>query len=255
MKKSNYLQLLEDNQMIPNFWCSREYFQKAGLEEIDREGILYVYDDDVLVFPPISSKGILKDPSEMVWCDLEGLEFTTMGYVSEFLDYEYIYDPKTFLTMEGKSWMVFRKNSRKFPRRVNEELEYVSDISNRRAESIFLEWLNIQERKEIYDDETMIKFIFEGENRRFLRSKKGKIYGLNIWDENFQYINYRYCICGKEDFISEYMRLLFYTDSVILNKGKLVNDGGVLDNPKLRFFKDKLNPMNYNILSIFYLKV
>ena len=87
------------------------------------------------------------------------------------------------------------------------------------------------------------KEIFEGENRRFLRSKKGKIYGLNIWDENFQYINYRYCICGKEDFISEYMRLLFYTDSVILNKGKLVNDGGVLDNPKLRFFKDKLNPM------------
>jgi len=242
--KSKYLELLETNDFIPNFWCSEEYFQKAGLEEIEAGGVLKVFDDDILVLPPLNSKGTFAEPSEnMVWSDLEGCDFSSMGYVSEFLDYEYIYDPGAFSTMEGKRWMVFRKNSRKFSRRVGEELVYTSEgIIEGEVKQLFLEWLSIQEREEIHDDKVLEKFLFEGQNRKILRGKSGRIYGLSVWDENYKYVNYRYCVCGKEDFISEYMRLLFYTDPLILNKTKKVNDGGVLDNPRLKFFKDKLNP-------------
>ena len=89
------------------------------------------------------------------------------------------------------------------------------------VKGLFLEWLEIQYRKEIYDDQVMAEYLFYGNNRKILRSVSGRVYGLNVWDENFKYINYRYCVCGKSDFISEYMRWLFYTDQLILNKDKM----------------------------------
>jgi hypothetical protein len=39
------------------------------------------------------------------------------------------------------------------------------------------------------------------------------------------------------------MRYLFYRDPEIRNQNKLVNDGGVLDNPNIKAFKDKMNPV------------
>jgi len=74
--------------------------------------------------------------------------------------------------------------------------------------------------------------------------KDGKLVAINIWDENYKYINYRYCIVDrKEPFLDEFVRYLFYTDLVILKTGKLVNDGGTVGNQGLEHFKDKLNPI------------
>jgi hypothetical protein len=82
-----------------------------------------------------------------------------------------------------------------------------------------------------------------------INNDSGKVLGINIWDLNDTYINYRYCFCSNEPFLSEYMRLLFYTDPEILSTGKLVNDGGCLGNDNLKAFKKKLNPISVREVS------
>ena len=73
--------------------------------------------------------------------------------------------------------------------------------------------------------------------------KGEKLVALNIWDENYKYVNYRFCFVDhSEPFLDEFVRYLFYTDLWILSKNKLVNDGGVLGRPGLEKFKDRLHP-------------
>ena len=86
----------------------------------------------------------------------------------------------------------------------------------------------------------------EGEHRVVLLNKAGEIVGVNIWDENWMNVNFRYSIVRPEPFLADYMRLLFYTDRRMLARaqnGIYVNDGGVLDRPSLKQYKDKLNPL------------
>lgn len=243
--KNRYLQLLERLEIEPNFWCSEEYFQKAGLKEETRGDLVGIFDENTLVYPPLHPvNGITwgKGFPDQIWSDFVGFEPKAE---STFLDYEYIYDPNHFLDMKGRKWMVFRKNSRKFSREKS-GLVYLKkglEKYGRKIQDLFISWLSrLEENTEIHDSKVMEKFILEGLNRRILVDGNCMVYGLNVWDENYMYINFRYCICENLPYLSEYMRLLFYID--MASKGKLVNDGGILDNPKLKFFKDKLNPIN-----------
>ena len=162
----------------------------------------------------------------------------------ETLDFNFIYDPKRFQTMEGNAFQVFRKNSRKFPRRNPDwELEYRRVTNEECLDEAFISWLENKDRT-VHDSSTILNYLQAGENRKVLVNKKsGEIYGFNIWDENYFYINYRYCFCQPLPFLSEYMRLLFYQDQEILQRNKLVNDGGILDDNSLYVFKKKLNPI------------
>lgn len=248
-KIMNYLAWLEKLKIVPNFWCSEEYFEKAGLKELEEEKYLYIQaGEDWVMFPKINiQENKLEGVGCRIWSDFKG--WSPEGYTPSFLDYEYIYDPKEFLKMEGGKYQVFRKNCRKFPKRATFDLTY-----NRMGawpypnldgafNEMFQEWLSGADR-EIQDDEVMLKYFQWGENRKILWSRtERKIYAVNIWDENYYYVNFRYSFCRKADFLPEYMRWLFYTDAEILNKKKLVNDGGVLDNPNLQKFKDKLCPI------------
>jgi len=253
-----YMGLLQTACVEPNFWCSSEYIKKAGLKIVVVMPLnipIYVSDEDWAVFPtsfydegntpfelPLGCKGI--------WSDWVG--FNPKGLKPEFLDYEYIYDPKAFLNLSGNKWMTFRKNCRKFPNRYKGRIEYTSlfyvdeeidDVINKELECLLINWLE-DRNDEIQDDDVILKYLYEGENRKVLwDADSGKVLGINIWDSNYQYINYRYCFTRKMDYLSEYMRYLFYTDPIILNEGKLVNDGGVLGNENLKKFKDKLNPI------------
>ena len=139
---------------------------------------------------------------------------------------------------------MFRKNIRKYPDRVGEfNLEY-RKLSPREFEKDIEELvLNWGEGRDLYDVEVLVRYAFQGENRYALL-RHGKVVGLNIFDENFKFINYRYCIDDGTPFLNEYMRYLFYTSDEILKKQKLVNDGGSLDNEGLRKFKLRLNPVH-----------
>lgn len=248
----SFVGLLEKFKIIPNFWASEEYFQKAGFEQVQNGELLTVMSGDWSMFPGLNTQtGTLVWKHDKIWSDFPG-EGGPDGYEAKFLDYEYVYDPQSFTHMDGKAWQVFRKNSRKFPRRFAGQLTYDwarnypfdPAILPQKLESLLVEWASDRdEAEEIHDDLVMEEYLLGGENRKILWDSQGAVYGVNIWDSNYFYVNFRFCFCLSEDFLSEYMRLLFYTDPDITNTGKLVNDGGVLDNPHLKAFKDKLNPL------------
>ena len=204
-----YQTRLMREKQLPNFWMSLEFMEKADIT--NKMGFVLLVPD--------SSFG-------------------------DFLDYQYIYDPKNFLDLSGGTWKVFRKNIRKYPDRVGEfNLEY-RKLSPREFEKDIEELvLNWGEGRDLYDVEALVRYAFQGENRYALL-RHGKVVGLNIFDENFKFINYRYCIDDGTPFLNEYMRYLFYTSDEILKKQKLVNDGGSLDNEGLRKFKLRLNPVH-----------
>ncbi len=252
--KSKYLELLEKSNITPNFYCSNEYFHKAKLHEEESEiaPILFVLDKDWAVFPPINIETLQLSETvlfgQRIWSDFLEWKPINTNWKSEFLDLEYIYNSKDFLKMEGGGWSVFRKNCRKWSRRFGDgNLTYdwvhmYHHFDN--LTELLSSWLEKKGEEKIEDDEVMESYVFEGKNRKMLWDRKGRIYGLNIWDSNYRYVNYRFAICRPEEFLSEYLRFLFYTDPLILNSGKLVNDGGILGNPKLKFFKDKLCPLS-----------
>lgn len=268
-----YIDLIQKAGVIPNFYISDEYFYKAGFLEdtiyMDHRYWIIVMDGDWMVFPPISSGGTFspRDVAEIkkvalcqgIWSDFKG--YDPINATPVLLDHEFLYDPKDFLNISGSKWEVFRKNSRKFPNRLNKPLTYISippgygrlnlvdsqyTIHIEDAmDSLAIEWLSgFSSECIIQDDNTLLEFLRSGMNRKILVDCDGTVYGVNIWDENYRYINYRYCITRRIPYLSECMRLRFYTDPEILAKNKLVNDGGNLGAEKLYNFKMKLNPLS-----------
>ncbi len=258
----DYLSTLEQFGREPNFWCSREYFAKAGWRE-RRAGewftsrIEVIEGDDRMMLPaiPTNDTPMIFILSEDVWADLPG--YVDPERQRFFLDRNYIYDPADFAKMEGGKWAVFRKNARKVPRRFVREHDTVLDYrlmdpeidSQHSTLQAFSEaWLEGVEWPELEDGDVMIEYLFNGENRAMLvDTRRAEILGVNVWDSNHMYTNFRYCFCRPIAFLSEYMRWLFYTKSA--EPGKLVNDGGDLGNEKLRDFKLKMNPVK--ILDIY----
>lgn len=244
-----YLKRLEWGGWRPNFWCSEEYARRAGLTERYTQAgdICGVFDGEQLVLPPLTGGGEFQWPEEFpadLWSDVAG--FAPTGGVASFLDWEYIYEPRAFLKMEGGRWMTFRKNARKFPARAGRELSYVELAPEQAPEALtalLVEWLEAKGADaEIHDGDLLLDYVLNGDHRKALFDAAGGLWGVNVWDENYCYVNFRFCVCRGEPFLSEYMRWLFYTDAAILSKHKPVNDGGTLGSERLKFFKDKLNP-------------
>lgn len=237
-----YLEILEKYSIPPNFWTSREYFEKSNFIEKEQDLFVWIEDNEYTqIFPTLRDPGGLtsKLNRSMVWSDFPGFEIVGK---KTFLDFEYIFNPEHFLTMEGGKWAVFRKNCRKFPRDYP-NLIYDRNGNSNEAIDLFVEWMEGKDSdQEIYDDQIIEGYLYNAENIKFLRDKY-QVYGINIWDENYMYINFRFCFCKNIPFLSEYMRYIFYTDHDILFRNKLVNDGGSLDNEALRRFKLKMNPI------------
>jgi len=241
---SEYMDLLEQFSIEPNFWCSVDYCSAAGWKAQKTTNWISISDGDEFMLPTLSTAVGLGSQVYPVWAMLDDPNIDYKKAL-KFLDYEYIYDPKSFHQMEGKSWSTFRKNVRKFPKRYPEPIMYQSlDIHADVITDLLINWLSHRpEEEEIQDFEVMQYYITRNHNRKILIDEGGKMLGINVWDSNYKYTNYRYCICDDIPFLSEYMRWLFYTDETVHYGNKLVHDGGILDNPNLRFFKDKLNPL------------
>ena len=200
------------------------------------------------MFPPmplLSLAPVLEGcPVGEVWSDFDNGRYLLRGMAPvERLDWEYIYAPEKFQDMSGKPWAVFRKNCRKWPRK-HPNWEYSYHLkSEQELSDLVLEWL-MEKKDAVQDAEVLAAFTLsqlEGVSRKFLWDEEG-IAAVNVWDENYKYRNFRFCICRSgEPFLGEFARLLFYRDAVGI--GKWVNDGGTLDNPGLERFKDKMNPV------------
>lgn len=257
-KGSKYLSLLEKGNITPNFYCSQEFIQKEGMKEITEDGYVYLTESGWIVCPPIKEETAAlitekTDWLDKVWSDFPGWEFPG-PHIDYFMDHEFLYNPEHFQKMEGGEWQTFRKNCRKFPRRFGRNLHYTKleplyqtkgqAFVEKRLERVLINWLeSINENKVIHGEDAMLKYLMKGEHRKALYTDRGDIYGVNCWDSNYKFINFRFCFCRDEDYLSEYMRRLFYTDPVIFSQNKLVNDGGSVGNPNLERFKRKLNPL------------
>jgi len=241
---SDYLRIVSDVGVCPNFWMSEEYIDKARLEWVKTSnglsGFKDNYMDDEWFFPPIRGGNFVLN--ENIY---SGFLITNPPIKSNFLDYQFIYQSSNFLDLSGGKWAVFRKNIKKYQRRIRRDLHYRTlqpDEQTQRLEALLLKWA---QDKKIYDPEVMVRFVMEGNNREALFAG-GELVGLNVFDENHWFVNFRYCLDDGSPFLNELMRYLFY----INRPATYVNDGGSLNNPTLHAFKVKLNPfLVYKIYS------
>jgi len=229
----------------PNFWMTDPYVKYKRLVFV-QEDTLLGYKEDVNLnewfFCPFDIRKDSFDLNQNVFCGFPNQK-NCLGN-SIFLDYQYIYDSKNFKDLSGNKWQVFRKNSKKYRRRFEGNFDYRLLKEGEREEEIenlILGWS--EKEKEIYDSEVMIDYLFFSDFRWGLFTN-GKLIGINVAEENWKYIYFRFCLDDGTSFLNEYLRLLFYENvEFVFDKNKLVNDGGDLGNEGLAFYKKKLNPV------------
>jgi len=244
---SAYWATIKRLNLLPNWWMSEEYINKSGLAWTEEDSFsgFKLPNESEWFFPP------MKSDNGFVYCVniYSGFLSNVICNDNKLLDLQFIYYPRDFLILEGHKWRVFRKNIRKYPKRYSEHLVYkrIKGTQNLNAiKELLLLWAK---GREIFDNEIMIKFILDGKYRWGLFND-GRLVGMNVWDENFTFINYRYCIDDGTPFLNEYLRYCFYTHPTILLINKYVNDGGCLDSEGLKKFKMKLNPIKvYKVFS------
>jgi len=242
---NHYLTALEQQKIIPNFWTSAEYLLKSKAVWVKHKGLFgFITIDGYWLLPPLG----INNSSISVYAGWPDIKIDG----SKFLDYQFIYNPKDFQSMVGSQWQTFRKNIRKFPKRSNGELIYKRLELEESVPEISALLYNWADCREVFDPPTFVRFILQGDNRKGLFFNNHLV-GVNVWDENYYYINFRYCVDNGSPFLNEYMRYLFYTDDEIIQRNKLVNDGGSLDSESLYRFKMKLNPCQ--ILRVYSLTI
>jgi len=260
MNYQEYIENLKFFNIEPNFYCSDEYLEKSKLKIKLIKNVVYIEDLDWFVFPPFNINNgefIPMKKKEKIWADFPDSRIEKG--TPEFFDFDYLYNPNDFNDLSGKKWKVFRKNIRKFPNRYSAgnlfyvPLDfYLNKFGNKIYEIKVLEllenWLE-SKNENIEDDENLLHYIFDGKNRWLLISDDEEILAINIYDFNYKYTNYRYCVCKNLPFLSEYARFLFYTKIFEIRKNFIVCDGGILGKKSLKDFKDKLNPFKVRVLN------
>lgn len=233
----------------PPFWFSEEYFQAAGWKIQNKDGFTQIIEERLDIFPRFTQKGIYsQEKPKEIWC---GLGECPPNYFKKFLDYEYVYDPKQFLNLSGGQWTLFRKKINKFYAKYP-EMRYTHEVDFSDLLSLVESWIENKKEETIEEGDIIIHYLANIPKKS--KQIKGIYYqkeliGVNIWDKNWKYINFRYSFGNpKFEAVNYALRHLFYTDLLILNTGYFVNDGGTLNNPTLEFFKDHLNPVQKNKL-------
>lgn len=242
-----YLVRSESLGVDPNFYLSLPYLTFFNAVCRTDGDWIWVEDDGACLFPPlpVGDRASARLPVTKVWSDFAN--HRPYSRECHFLDWEYLYDPRRFNDMSGGQWITFRKNSRKWPRahtgwtyRTLPSPTYTLDI-----EKLVIGWLTEHESN-AQDPDLLAQWALsplEGVFRKILYDENDRPVAINAWDENHRYINFRVCLCNDDPFLSEFARLLFYTDPEVQARGKLVNDGGTLGNTGLEVFKDKLLPV------------
>jgi len=248
IKPELYLTRASELKVEPNFFMSVPYVLISGLKARSKDGWIWLNDSQWCVFPPLPlGDSNIDYCAKKIWAMFADAQpHVDRGY--KFLDWQYIFRPSDFLEMIGGQWETFRKNSRKWHRENSGWTYSLKEPSLKIGGELIGQWLQVRQYS-VEDAELIARFaIFaqiSGVYRKFLYNTTGELVGINAWDENWKYINYRVCIVKQgEPYLDEFMRWLFYTDNDILQSGKLVNDGGTLGNKGLERFKDKLNPVS-----------
>jgi hypothetical protein len=242
---SLYLTLAKTNVVNPNFFLSIPYLTLCKAKCYMENNWVWLESDKWCLFPPLPiGRDVTAYPNLKIWSDFSDMQPNYNK--SEFLDYEYIFSSIEFNNLSGGKWEVFRKNIRKWPK-AHPNWVYNEETDEGQTELLLAEWFEFK-KEDVLDPELVIKFALSekmsGIHRKYLYDEEGALVAINIWDDNWKYINFRYCIINKEQpYLDEFARYCFYTDPDIQKFGKLINDGGCLGNAGLERFKDKLHPV------------
>ena len=248
---SHYLELLENLRINPNFYVSEPYLNISRATCFEEDGWCWIEADGWCLFPPLQLCPFKDFPKKKIWSNFDDVKNTyevwINGFTGQFLDLEYIYDPKRFLDLKGGLWATFRKNINKWPRE-HENWIYYDHLDWFAGGVLIAEWLN-NKSETVQDAHLLTQFCYLSDDpnihRRCLYDEYENLVAINVWDENYKFINYRFCIVKQDvPYLDEFARWLFYTDSEIQRSGKLINDGGVLGSEGLERYKDKLNPLH-----------
>lgn len=236
----------------PNFFVSFPYIAASNARFCSNDNWMWIEADGVCLFPPVALTCPPSGPPpvDYVWSDFDGDEAPLPGYEPEFLDWEYIYDPKDFFEhrMTGKKWATFRKNVRKWPRRHPGSKVVVlanPEGDNAQVRNLVANWLERKEN-EAEDPEVLVTLALDpppGTGHMYVVDGEDRIAAAAIWDVNWEYVNFRFLIAREDPFLDEFSRwsLLMYVAQAFPRK--LVNDGGTLGKEGLERFKDRLNPV------------
>lgn len=247
-----YLELLKKHNISPNFWCSEEYWKRAGWVERNKEhgktGLTESWIENTageIMLPLIFENGKI-DNFQPFWAGYSNIPIPDRNNI-KFLDHEFIYKPMENISdkdMPGKAWKTTRKNIHKIKREYGDLLiDIIFPEVESKIEKLLLKWAG---SKEIHDAELMTNYVLNGDHRKGLYIK-GKLVGVIVWDFNNTHINFRYCLVEDLPGLSDYARILFRTYIYYLYGSKvLINDGGSLDNPDLYKYKERLCPIRIN---------
>ena len=241
---ASYLLRLKELGVTPNFYCSGEYFEKAGWDVLLKGDALWVEDETgAAMLPAVSfvSPELIHEPG-------------CVGFTSHpvsggtFWDFEFIYRPADFHTFPQLSSgyrKLLKKNMRRAEEEAGESFFLSRDVSEGDVDGL-MAFVFGEDSETMYDPETIVKYLYQGENRLTLRGiTSRKVYGVLAFDFNFAHINFRYCfVVPGVPGLSEYARALFYRHTDTHYPGRLVNDGGTLGKDSLLFFKKRLGPLH-----------
>jgi hypothetical protein len=234
-----YFEAMLKGGHIPNFWCSEEYMKHASCSLVLNPYFIGIQaPEGMWLVPPLSPLGHIMDMNkgEEVWSSFLKQEIDEKRYTTTLLDQNYIYTAKIVADMEGRKFSTFRKNVNKWEKE-NED-KYRIEFENPHVDeclALFEEWMP----ETVDDGMTIIEFIMKCPNR-FLLFRENELLGFNLFDVNNHYVNFRYCFCKKEDYLSEFLRHIFF--EYHRKAVQKINDGGDLGNSELARFKRKLNP-------------
>jgi len=265
---------MEKRRIIPNHYISFPYMNACDLCCFDNDYWIWVENETeegtLCVFPPLR-----KSPTELppispewdqhpihqldlplVWSDFPNYPVFELQE-AELLDYEFYYVPGHFLDLEGKEWKKFRKNVNKWKDEPDliyrTEMDYMNVIYS--ASELIEKWIE-QQGEGLHDPSLIRKLSRPRPGDILSRTDRGHTYGIreylfqgseligiNVFDYNYQNINYRFCITDPDRrFLDEYMRYMFYIHRYAEWGNIPVNDGGCLGREGLHWFKNTLNP-------------
>jgi hypothetical protein len=251
---SDYLDVLKATGHSPNFCCSGEWFEKDGWKAYaDDDGRIHIVDGEGLamlptIIPTTTGRPVLSTRDSY---DIGFSSFRPTPNVGESLrywDHEFIYDPKAFTDLSGGKWKDVRKNLRWAVEDLGEDV-HIEDFKGTSETELdkLLEGWKPSDEAPVFAPETLVTYALTGANRIVLRGvKSGRLLAILIWDENWKYINFRYCLTiGGVRGLSDTARVAFYR-WVAFWTAKLVNDGGSLGRTGLFRYKSRLNPAAVN---------
>ena len=256
--ETTYLKRIRKSNYNPNFYCSKEFWKNMGWKAVRKGNVIYIVDKvhNSISLPALDPKGHV-DFSYPFFYSLIGMEWDLIdGGVKEkrssFLDYNYIYDGEKTAKAEGSLYKTFRKNRKKWPTR-NPGFTVIRGpfLDYRKRDTIralVIKWLEKKEGLIHCADNLLFLLERTNMNNSFLiENSYGKAVSWNVWDYNFAFVNYRWCIVDPDEpFLDEFSRFVFH--SMPRSKNRLINDGGELWDEKgkpngLAVFKRRLNPV------------